>query len=452
VTRYRVAGVLAGVFVVGLSAGKARADAPSNPPAPTPAAPAAPAPAGTPAAPAPAAGQADGKATTAAPDPKDAIIEQLLKTVDDLKKRVEDLEKRPAPPANPPDQPPVTPPPPDNSAPKGAGATYIPNISAIGNIQFHGGDKRHIGNRGQFNFDEFEIGLQDAVTPSLRYDVFLSAEKGEDWKLGMEEGYLTATRLAEHLTARIGRIRIPFGKENPTHPHARLYIDQPAVMTAFFGPDGLIGDGAVAEYLLPTGPKLFARAELGHWQTDNDVDDGSGFRGGRGEGGAWSGRLYFGKEVGKDKELELGFSRYSARGQVATGIGPSRPLAVNGVDLTYRSYPGQDRRFLAQAELLTHSTGDEFAGAHTRIGGYLLAAYRLNRFYEGGIRADYTQYPFPTPGYEAAGHLFLTKFITEQTSIRLQLTHGRAPGFTSGYNEIMFQILFGSGPHTHPLQ
>jgi hypothetical protein len=385
-----------------------------------------------------------------AKDSRDQEIQDLKRVIDDLRKRVEDLEKNKTPPPAQPEAPaPETPAPTTEPAGGGrASATLIPNISAIGNIQFRGGDTGRTPNRGRFNFDEFEIAFQDAVSPGLRYDVFLSASKGENWKLGMEEGYLTAGRLGKGLTARLGRIRTPFGKVNPTHPHSRVYIDQPAVMTAFLGPDGLISDGAVVEYLLPF-KKLFARAELGRWETTSDLQDGMGFNGGR--NGAWSGRVYFGKEVGRDKELELGFSRYSGRGEIPTEMGSNRALAVNGVDLTYRSFPSSYRRYLLQAELMSHDTGNEFAGSRTRVGGYLLAAYRWSQFWEAGARADYTQYPFPIGGHELSGHLFLTKFLTEQTSLRLQLSHGSSPGF-SDYNQILFQVLFGSGPHTHPLQ
>lgn len=393
-------------------------------------------------------------------DARDREIQELKQLIQQLQKRVEDLEKKPAPempPAQPPaPEPPAaaTPapadqaPPPAPTAPSGAGATFLPNISAVGNIQFRGGDTSRTGNRGQFNFDEFEVAFQDKVSPSLRYDIFFSAAKEEEWKLGMEEGFLTAERLATGLRARLGRIRIPFGKVNPTHPHQRIYIDTPAPIVAFLGPEGVVGDGANVEYLLPF-KNVFAHVELGKWETTSETEDGLGFNGsGR---GAWSGRLWLGREVGRDKELELGFSRYMGKGQIATGRGPGRDLAVNGVDLTYRSYPGSYQRILLQAEALLHETEDVPGSTRRRFGAYALGAYRWNQFWEAGGRADYTQYPFPIDGHEWAAHLFLTKYITEQTSLRLQLTHGQAPD-VGGYNQILFQVLFGSGPHTHPLQ
>lgn len=406
--------------------------------------------------------------TTTAPmsDPRDQQIAELKRIVEELQKRVGELEKRPAPPGTPaPGTPPPAAPTPDTPAPTtpaptsgssggGAAATYIPNLSVVGNLQFAAGDTGRTPGRGRFHFSEFEVALQDAVTPSLRYDVFLSAAKDDEWKLGMEEGYVTASRLADHLTARLGRIRVPFGKVNPTHPHTRLYIDQPLAMTAFLGPDGLISDGAVAEYLLPV-KGFFARAELGRWSTTSSAEDGLGFTGGG--NGAWSGRMWLGRDLGHDRELEFGASRYQGRGDVDS-FGRTQ-LAVNGLDLTYRSFPGNYKRTIYQAELLAHETGSFSGNDRVRLGGYLMGAYRLNQFWEWGFRGDYTQFPVPINGREYAASLFLTKYITEQTSLRAQYTYSNLAGFNGvgmggngGDNRLLFQVLFGSGSHTHPLQ
>ena len=373
-------------------------------------------------------------------DARDLQIEELKKVIEQLQSRVEELEKRPATP------PPADTTPPPAPGPAGAGgATFIPNISAVGNIVFGAGDARRVGNRGRFNFDEFEIAFQDAVAPKLRYDVFLSAEKGEEWKLGMEEGFLTATALYPGLNARVGRIRVPFGKFNPLHTHVWPFITQPSAETALLGPDGLISDGALLEYTLPT-KGFFVRGELGGWQTSSEAEDGLGFA--AGELGAYSGRLWLGKEMGRDHELELGFSRYQGRGTVAD-IGRRR-VALNGVDLTYRAYPGPGRTFKASAELIDHQTDVPGGDAH-RLGGFVYVVYRMNQFWETGARADYTKFAYPVDGYDWGGSLFLTKYLTEQTSLRLEYQYANSPLLGSG-NGIYFQILFGSGPHTHNLQ
>jgi hypothetical protein len=151
--------------------------------------------------------------------------------------------------------------------------------------------------------------------------------------------------------------------------------------------------------------------------------------------------------VGRDKELEIGLSHYTGRGDVED-LGRER-LAVTGLDFTYRSYPGAYQRLMLQGELLQHSTGG--FSRRRRHGGYLTVAKRWNRYYEGGLRGDYTRFPHPTPGHESAASLFLTRFLTEQTALRLELRHGSRPE-DGTYNEAWLQILTGFGPHSHTLQ
>jgi hypothetical protein len=331
--------------------------------------------------------------------------------------------------------------------PARVGATLLPNISGIGNVIFRGGS-RGTENRGRFNTQEVELAFQDRVAPNLRADFFLSAEKEADWTTEVEEAYLTWTNplgLAR-LSARLGKVRTPFGKLNPLHPHQWRFVDQPAVISAFLGPDGLNSDGALLQYLLPL-PGLFANLEIGGWQTRSEAEDGRGFAGAGRD--AFSARLWLSRALGRERELELGFSRYQGRG-TPEGLEDSRRLAINGVDLTYRAYPGGDRRFMLQGEAIQHHTSGP-GRDRSRWGGYLDLAYRPTRYYEGGLRGDSTRLPFPQEGQESAISAYVTRFLTEQTSMRLQVRHGSRPE-KSGFTEIFLQFLFGFGPHSHLLQ
>jgi hypothetical protein len=471
---------------------KAPRRSPARPAAPAarPAAPragAAVAAAGTPAAPPPAGGTAEDardariraleetvmklqesltqREKEAAPA-KDPRIEALEATVQALQQRVQELTAKAetAPPAAP-EPAPVPAPAPEGPAPAepapaspesipgaptpgtSGGATLLPNISAIGNVIFRAGPKG-TENRGRFNLDEAELAFQDRVAPNLRADFFFSAEKGEQWTTGVEEGYLTWSNplSIQNLSTRFGKVRTPFGKLNPQHPHTWRFVDQPSVITAFLGPDGLNSDGALLQYLLPI-PGLFANLEFGGWQTASSAENGRGFAGqGR---AAYSARLWFGKEVGQDRELELGFSRYQGKGQPEP-LTDRRRLALNGVDLTFRAFPGAYRRIVVQGEAIQSTTSGP-GSDRNRWGGYLDLAYRPNQYYEAGVRGDSTRFPYPTKGQESAISAYFTRFLTEQTSVRLQLRHGSRPE-ESGFTEFFMQFLFGFGPHSHLLQ
>ncbi len=387
---------------------------------------------------------------TATPDER---IKALEEQVRQLLQRIDQLEKNqpatpPAEPTPPPTETPAEPTPAEATppAPAGGSATLLPNISAIGNFKFAGGDRKGTEGRGKVVLDEFEVGLQDRVAPDLRLDAFLTSDRGGRWSTSVEEAYLTWTNplSIKSLSARIGKQRTPFGKLNPTHPHTWLYVTQPSAITALLGPDGLNSDGIVGQYLIPLGGN-FLNLELGRWETASDAEPGLGFAGGG--KGAYSGRLWFGKEVGRDRELEIGLSHYTGRGDVE-GRGRQR-LAITGLDFTFRNFPRAYQRLILQGELIQHSTGG--FSSHRRFGGYLTLAKRFSQYYEAGLRGDYTRYPYPTPGHESAASLFLTRFITEQTLLRLELRHGARPE-AGAFNEAWLQILTGFGPHSHNLQ
>jgi hypothetical protein len=394
---------------------------------------------------------------------KDARIRALEATVATLEERLRALTEQAAAaqlaPAEPEPEAPSVPEPagevpetaPEDPAPPAApargGATLLPNISGIGNVIFRGGPEG-TEDRGRFNTQEVEIIFQDRVAPNLRADFFLAADKEEEWSVGVEEAFLTWSNPfgMPRLSARLGKVRTPFGKLNPLHPHQWRFVDQPSVITAFLGHHGLNSDGAMLQYLLPVGD-LFANLEIGAWQTRSEAEDGLGFAGfGR---DAFSARLWLSRALGREKELELGVSHYQGSG-TPEGLDDVRDLALNGIDLTYRAYPGGDRRIVVQGEAIRHHTSGPGQN-RDRWGGYLDLAYRPNRYYEGGIRGDSTRLPYPQDGQESAISAYVTRFLTEQTSLRFQVRHGSRPE-QSGFTEVFVQFLFGFGPHFHLLQ
>ncbi|MFN3653433.1 MAG: hypothetical protein ACK47B_27965 [Armatimonadota bacterium] len=398
-------------------------------------------------------------------------IEDLKRVIEELRRRVEELEKQQTTPTPPPvdPQPDPVPPPesPSGRPTPGGGATFLPNISVIGNLVGAAGDTKGIEGRGRTHLRELEVAFQDAVAPNLRYDAFLSAEKEEDWNVHLEEGYVTATGLLKGLNLRAGRMRSRVGRFNALHPHQWLFISQPSAHRALVGDHGLISDGALLEYLFPTRG-FFAALEVGRWQNavhghgHEGEDEGHaeeeheagivheedlGFR--AGQNGAYSARLLFAKEVGRDRDLEIGFSRYWGTGEVED-FGRKRQ-ALNAIDVSYRAYPGAYQRLWLLAELLAHETQGINGESKLRPGAFAMLAYRWNRYWEAGVRADYTKYPFPVAGKEYGASLFLTRYLNEQTSLRFEYRRAQLPEF-GATNAVYVQLLFGSGPHTHPIQ
>lgn len=341
-------------------------------------------------------------------------------------------------------------------------ASLTPDISVIGN---------HIGrflsvagdpDRNRFQLGEIEVGFQQPIYTGVRFDAFLNAGADEGFKAGFEEAYITASKVAGlPVDGLFGKKRLNFGKVNPLHPHSRLYVDQPAALANLLDPDSLNGNGASLSYLFPF-KNLFANLELGLWKVDpSDAGVSLGseanptfYPAGHGISGNFPmARLWMSKELKGGGELELGTSHGFGRADIGDNI------SLHGIDLTYRTYPGTFKRFLAQGEVFWHRRDDKMGGSgwHTRSGHYVLLDYRPDQFFEYGIRYDNSKFPWPIGGRDQSLSFIWTNHLTEVTLLRFQYKLGDRSNDVflparRGYNELYLQLIWGAGSHTHALQ
>lgn len=128
-----------------------------------------------------------------------------------------------------------------------AGWSTTPDLSAI--LQ---GD--HDPKVRGFTIPNTELTLDGAVDPYFKAFssiVFKVDEKGETG-LELEEGYVLTTSLPANLQLKAGQFFVEFGRQNPQHPHAWAFVDQPVVLSRMFGPDGLRSQGLRLSWLVPT--------------------------------------------------------------------------------------------------------------------------------------------------------------------------------------------------------
>jgi hypothetical protein len=99
-----------------------------------------------------------------------------------------------------------------------------------------------------FTIQQLELALSKAVDPYFRFDGFVvfSSEGVE-----VEEAYATAVALPGSLQLRAGQFLTRFGRQNPTHPHAWDFVDQPFVLSQMFGGEGNRGAGVEISWLTP---------------------------------------------------------------------------------------------------------------------------------------------------------------------------------------------------------
>ena len=114
-----------------------------------------------------------------------------------------------------------------------------------------------------FSLRNAEIALDGAVDPYFKGAVNMAFKLDQDNQTDfeLEEAYLQSISLPANLQLKAGQFFAAFGRQNPQHPHAWAFVDQPLVLNRAFGPDGLRNLGAQMSWLAPT--PFFLEASLG---------------------------------------------------------------------------------------------------------------------------------------------------------------------------------------------
>ena len=105
-----------------------------------------------------------------------------------------------------------------------------------------------------FSLRNAEIALDGAVDPYFKAFAFIVFKLDENNETGveLEEAYGFTTSLPWNLQAKAGQFFAEFGRQNPVHPHAWAFVDQPLVMGRLLGGDNLRNVGARVSWLAPT--------------------------------------------------------------------------------------------------------------------------------------------------------------------------------------------------------
>jgi outer membrane murein-binding lipoprotein Lpp len=379
--------------------------------------------------------------TFAAPDPAlqqeiDALkaqIQQLTERLQELEQRLQEQEQQPAP---------------------AVPATNLPQISVIANGGALFQDRKRDDSRNRFENDELEIAFQSWVYPSIRFDAILAYDKEEDFAGSVEEAYATVVQLGNTpFGAKLGRMRLPFGRVNAIHPHQLLHRDYPLPVLNLLSEHGTISNGAVLNYL-PPSQRLYAQLQLGLFTLDDHAAPGVPHDPALEDFGAKGqllrmARLTLAPVINRDNELEFGLSGLTTRALNGDD------LRLLGVDFQYRRFYGAAQRLLLSGEWFQHRRERSGAGVN-RQGYYLLASYKPDRYWEYGLRYDWSQRAYldaanDVSGADRALSAILTYRMNEQSFVRLQWRNLK-PADDSVRNELLLQLMFGFGPHSHPLE
>lgn len=334
----------------------------------------------------------------------------------------------------------------------------IPDISITGDFYGKRSNNESDPEKNKLVIRSIEAALQGYVYPEIRADIFLAMHKHKDHlEPELCEAKLSFLRVFNNIGIDVGKIHINFGKINPVHQHHRPYVDQPQVITNFFGEHGLVGEGISFSYLFPL--PFFARLDIGLWQIpehhheENIETEEFGLA-----NEVYNSKLWLSFPTGKQSELEIGINAVTGMGLHYTHH--KDKVKVVGLDLTYKLWPSAYTRFVFQSEFL-YLIREIPLGEIKRFGFYSYLGYKFNKYWSAGVRYDSSEDVFPhldllgTPNVSisnktASVSLIITKNLTETTHLRFQYKY-----YFEGQENIhegFLQTVFGIGPHSHMLE
>jgi hypothetical protein len=309
--------------------------------------------------------------------------------------------------------------------------------------------------------------LQHVLDPYSMFKSALAIEPNDG--LHLEEVYITWFGLIPSLSLSVGRFRQNFGVVNRWHEHDLDQTHYPLALQLVLGEEGLVGDGFMVKWLMPS---LWAHAN----ELTLEVVDGSNETLFAGEHFSIPSSMLHLKnyyDLSPSTYLELGlsgmFGYNNRRGllneQYRLVDEPWRRTAAAGADLTLYWSPLQRAKyesFTWRSELYYASkqVPSESALRWSKAWGlYSYVQYQLSERWFLGVRGD-VALPTLRNSEELAWDVvpYVTFWQSEFVYLRLEYQHGEQIPYVSAAeatvarrtdNRALLQIDFAAGPHKH---
>ncbi len=345
-----------------------------------------------------------------------------------------------------------------------------PDISLIGDFLIRPGARDSGVNA--FSLREAELGLQAAVDPYSRADIFLAVEEEEGkFHVDIEEAFLTFLALPFKSQAKAGRFIMDFGRSHRTHSPERDFSDNPLAFEKLLGVENSMKSNGLSFNLLvplPVSSYHEVRAEAGETKTSFGEES---------EAIKSNERFIYAREknffpLGENLNLELsgGFGRWQTDGGIekvkstSTFEGRAHDLirSIATGDFTLKWKPNAYRSFLLEGNLLytfSRPLAEENENGEKKIkhavnevqtqGGFIqLQVQPLRRWYLGS-RIDYLLNG-DSQKEERQYVGILTFFPSEFSRLRFQWNRKDTDGEERSHR-FFIQLTWALGPHRpHP--
>ena len=297
--------------------------------------------------------------------------------------------------------------------------------------------------RGDLELQELELQLTANVDPYFSANLILALPSGGS--VEVEEGYLTATPQPAGIGFRAGKIKLPFGRENPLHTHALPFVEKSLIGTALFGDEGLNQVAVEASVLLPVpwySALVVAGLDGRHQRLLGQPGDGA-------LAGVAATRNVF--DLWDDATLEAGLS-------YAAGMGTDREIAqAVGGQLTFKWRPARDaanssavltvEAMGGRQPLAAYDVATEVPTPHDPIGLYAFAQWQLTKGWYVGARYEYLTDRIVQNEVTMRQSAIVVFAPTEFSAFRLQGSVTELPGVAMPVLEAFLQANFTIGAH-----
>jgi hypothetical protein len=327
----------------------------------------------------------------------------------------------------------------NNSSDPGLSKVFNPDTSVIGNFLGKVGQPNpyEFGPddiRRPMNLDEAEVAFEAFIDPYAKGKFFFSLTKEG---IDVEEGYAQFVTLPFDLTAKAGKFKALFGKDNTWHAHVRPWVDQPLVIHNFFGDEGFNDDGISVSKSIsnPWNTYIEATGEVFEGGVENVFER-------RGLNDlVYNAHLKGFRDISENNNVEVGTS-------YARGTLNDVHNQFAGIDVTYRWKPPQRglyNSFIGRIEAIQNRRGD---ADRTLRGFYASADYQLTRRLFTGVRIDSAdRFADGLTPHDRGLSATLTFWPSEFSQLRGQLRRMRYGDAGKSVTELLLQLQFSIGAH-----
>ena len=356
----------------------------------------------------------------------------------------------------------------------GLGDAGWSSVSNVRSIERGDHDPRVRG----FSVPNAELALDGTIDPYLKgfSNIVLKLDDQGETGVELEEMYLLTTSLPHNLQLKAGQFFTEFGRQNPQHPHAWAFVDQPLVLSRMFGAEGLRSQGARASWLVPTPfymeAMLTVANSVGGTTYSFRSDESSDIHGGvpveraveRAGDLLYAPRLAASFDPTDTQTLLFGVS--GAFGPNNSGTDASTRIGGADVYWKWKSATARQgfpfvsvqsevlvRSYEAAERLAADTTGTTlFAQTLHDRGAYAQLLWGLKPMLVVGLRGEvargdedlFAPQP-PADRYRVSPNL--TWYPSEYSKLRLQYNYGRRPDYRADHS-IWFQYEFLIGSHS----